>query len=581
MAKLDGGAQIAEVLQRQGARFVFTLCGGHISPILVGAKARGIRVIDVRDEANAVFAADAVARMTGVPGVAAVTAGPGVTNTLTAMKNAQMAQSPVVLLGGAAATLLQGRGSLQDIDQVSVIKAHVKWHTVCTRVSELAPAVETAFRKAQEGVPGPVFVQCPIDLLYPEELVRTWSAEIAGKGPAKTAFDKAFRWYLGRHLDKLFEGAYGREPDGPIRVKGRDPLAPLVQQAGGMVRKAKRPVLLVGSQALVRAQDAWRVAEAIEALGIPTYLAGSARGLLGHKPRLQMRHKRKVALKKADLVILAGVPCDFRLGYGRIISGKAKVISANLDPKTLFKNRVPTLPVPADPGRFLQRLSAVAAGCSGNWSGWHDELQGRDDERDDEIAQMAQEEVDPVNPLAICAAIEELMAEDSVIVADGGDFVATASYIMRPRKPLSWLDPGVFGTLGVGAGFAMAAQAVRPDAEVWLIYGDGAAGFSMIEIDTFVRHGLPVIAVIGNDAGWTQIARDQVVILKDDVGTVLARSDYEKVAPAFGGVGLRITKPSQIQTVLKKAKALAKEGKPVIINCHIGTTDFRKGSISM
>ncbi len=581
MTKLDGGAQIAEVLQRQGVRYVFTLCGGHISPILVGAKARGIRVIDVRDEANAMFAADAVARMTGVPGVAAVTAGPGVTNTLTALKNAQMAQSPVVLLGGAAATLLQGRGSLQDIDQTAVIKAHVKWYQNCSKVSELGPAVETAFRKCQEGVPGPVFVQCPIDLLYPEEMVRSWSAEIAGTGPAKTAFDKAFRWYLGRHLDKLFEGAYDHEPRGPIRVKGREPLAPLLAKAKTMVSKARRPVLLVGSQAVVRAQHADAVAEAVTALGIPTWLAGSARGLLGHKPRLQMRHKRKVALKKADLVILAGVPCDFRLGYGRIISGKAKIISANLDTRTLFKNRVPTLPIPADPGRFLQRLAEVASGHEQSWQDWHDELRGRDDERDAEIAAMADQEAPPVNPMQVCRGIEEVMADDAVIVADGGDFVATASYIVRPRQPLSWLDPGVFGTLGVGAGFAMAAQLVRSEAEVWLIYGDGAAGFSMLEIDTFARHGLPVIAVIGNDAGWTQIARDQITLLKDDVGTVLARSDYEKVAGAFGGRGLKITKTEDILPVLKKAKALAAKGKPVIVNAHIGTTEFRKGSISM
>lgn len=582
MTQLDGGAQIAEVLQRQGVRFLFTLCGGHISPILVGAKARGIRIIDVRDEANAVFAADATARLTGVPGVAAVTAGPGVTNTLTALKNAQMAQSPVILLGGAAATLLQGRGSLQDIDQTAVIKAHVKWHQSCKRVNELVPALEMAFRKCQQGVPGPVFIECPIDLLYPEALVRDWSAEIAGKGPAKTAFEKAFRWYLSRHLDKLFEDADGTEPSGPIRNAGREPLGPLLQKAAAMVGKAKRPVLLVGSQTLVRAQDAGLVAEAIDKLGMPVWLAGTARGLLGRNHTLHMRHKRKVALKKADLVILAGVPCDFRLGYGRIIGNKAKVIAVNLDPKTLFKNRVPQLPIPADPGRFLRGLAGTSAG-GGNagWRPWIDELQGNDDARDAEILKMADEPAPPCNPLAVVQGIERAMADDSVIVADGGDFVATASYVVRPRRPLSWLDPGVFGTLGVGAGFALAAQLVRPDAEVWLIYGDGAAGFSMIEFDTMVRHGLPVIAVIGNDAGWTQIARDQITILGDDVGTVLARSDYQRVAEAFGGAGLEIKTPADIDKVLAQAKKLAKAGQPVIVNAHIGTTEFRKGSISM
>ena len=171
---MTGGDKVAEVLQKQGVRFLFTLCGGHIAPILVSAKARGIRVVDVRHEVTAVFAADAVGRLTGVPGVAAVTAGPGATNTITAVKNAQMAQSPVVVLGGATATMLRGRGSLQDIDQMALMGPHVKWATRVTRVRDLVPVLEEAFTLAREGVPGPVFVECPVDLLYPAELVRTW-----------------------------------------------------------------------------------------------------------------------------------------------------------------------------------------------------------------------------------------------------------------------------------------------------------------------------------------------------------------------------------------------------------------------
>lgn len=167
-----GGLLIADVLRREGVRAIFTLCGGHISPILVGAKQRGIRVVDVRDEKNAVFAADATARLTGVPGVAAVTAGPGLTNSLTAVKNAELAHSPVVLLGGAAATMLKGRGSLQDIDQLSVIGPHVKWAASVRYAKDLAPVVARAFEVAQAGVPGPTYVECPIDLLYPDKIVR-------------------------------------------------------------------------------------------------------------------------------------------------------------------------------------------------------------------------------------------------------------------------------------------------------------------------------------------------------------------------------------------------------------------------
>ncbi len=577
----NGGERIAAVLEQQGVRFIFTLCGGHISPILVSCKARGIRVVDVRDEANAVFAADGVARLTGVPGVAAVTAGPGVTNTLTAVKNAQMAQSPVVLLGGAAATMLKGRGALQDIDQMAVIRSHVKWACTVDSLKDLAPAVTEAFDRARSGVPGPVFVECPIDLLYDESLVRQWYVDTAGKGPAKSLGQRAMRWYLNRHVGRLFSNALwsGPPPSEPQRTS--EPLSVLVSRAASMIERAERPVLLVGSQTLSDARQADEIADAVKSLGMPTWLAGMARGLLGHKHDLHMRHKRRNALKEADLVILAGVPADFRLDYGRVINRKARVISANLSWRQLFKNHIPSLPVPADPGRFLICLAAACQASESSWPGWQATLQERDDARDAEIAEMGKQDVSPMNPLKVCQAVEDAMSEDSVIVADGGDFVATASYIVRPRGPLCWLDPGVFGTLGVGAGFALAAALCRPDAEVWLIYGDGAAGFSLVEFDTFARHGLPVIAVIGNDAGWTQIARDQVVFLEDDVATVLARSEYEKVAEGFGGVGLSVRQETELADVMTRAREAAAEGKPVLINAHIGTTDFRKGSISM
>ncbi len=575
----SGGEQIASVLKEQGVRFLFTLCGGHISPILVGAKALGIRIVDVRDEANAVFAADGVARLTGVPGVAAVTAGPGVTNTLTAVQNAMLAQSPLVLLGGSAATMLKGRGALQDIDQLAVIRPHVKWASSVKYVQDLAPTVRKAFDIARSGVPGPVFVECPIDLLYDEAMIRDWYQKETGAGKSKSVGQAALQWYMERHVDRMFEAEGGAQPIVPPTLPDV-PLGPLLGRAAKMIEQAERPVLLLGSQAVWRADEAQAVAHAVERLDIPCFLASMARGLLGVNHPLQLRHKRGQALKQADLVILAGVACDFRLKYGRAIGKNAKIISVNLSMGTLVKNRVPSLPVPADPGRFIQRLSDQVS-CKGRFSAWRDELRGRDDARNEEIAQMAKEEAPPTNPLQVCQGIEKAMGDKAVIVADGGDFVATASYIVQPRGPLRWLDPGVFGTLGVGGGFALAAALVYPDAEVWLIYGDGAAGFSLIEYDTFVRHGLPVIAVVGNDAGWAQIARDQVVILKDDVATKLARTPYDKVIEGLGGTGLSIDSPEEIEPVLQKAKALHKEGKAVLVNANIGTTEFRKGSISM
>lgn len=577
---MDGGDRIAEVLRRQGVQFLFTLCGGHISPILVGAKRRGIRVVDVRHEVNAVFAADAVARLTGVPGVAAVTAGPGLTNTITAVKNAQLAQSPLVLLGGATATVLKGRGALQDIDQMALIRPHVKWAHAARRVRELVPLLEEAFRVAQEGVPGPVFLECPVDLLYNAEVVKSWYSAKTKPGKTPSLQERALSAYLDFHTWRMFSGADDATPTTPRPVAPPPVAKDELKRAAAAFARAERPVIVVGSQALALPGEARGLASALDALGAPVYLSGMARGLLGAGHPLQMRHARKAALKQADVVVLAGVPCDFRLEYGQNIGRKTVLIAANRSEEEMQKNRAPEVPVLADAGRFLQALAGKVP--SKNRSQWVSTLRAADDARDAEIAKKAETAAEElVNPVHLCRRIEASLAGNSQLIADGGDFVATASYIVRPRAPLTWLDPGVFGTLGVGAGFALGAQLVRPDAETWIFYGDGSAGYSIAEFDTFVRHKVPVIAVVGNDASWAQIARDQVDLLGDAVGTELARTDYHRVAEGFGGVGLVIRSNGEIDAVLAEAKAAAKAGKPVLINAHLAGTDFRKGSISI
>ncbi|HYG62514.1 MAG TPA: thiamine pyrophosphate-binding protein [Thermoanaerobaculia bacterium] len=584
---MNGGDLIAAVLEAQGVRFLFTLCGGHISPILVGAKQRGIRVVDVRHEVDAVFAADAVYRLTGVPGVAAVTAGPGVTNTVTAVKNAQMAQSAVVLLGGAAATLLKGRGALQDIDQLALLRPLVKWSATVNRVKDLAPLLERAFVEARAGVPGPVFLECPVDLLYGEELVRTWYGA-ASKGGGLAGM--AMRMYMDRHAGRLFFGAdkaHARPPRPAPRVTPPQPGQGEIRKAAARLRKARRPVLLVGSQAMLSPAEVGDLVLSIDALGVPVYLAGMARGLLGPGHPLQLRHKRKEALREADLVILAGIPSDFRLDYGRHIGRRAYLIGANRSRTDLELNRKPDLSVHGDPAQFLRGLAGRLGG-GGNlgqpgkrWADWLGTLRQRDKEREVEIDAQAGEDIGLVNPIHLCREIDRVLSPDSLIVADGGDFVATAAYTLSPRSPLSWLDPGVFGTLGVGGGFALGAKLCRPDADVWVIYGDGSVAYSLAEFDTFARHGLPVIAVVGNDAGWAQIAREQIEILKDDVGTVLARTDYHQVAEGYGGRGLLISRPEEIRPSLEEALRLARAGSPVLVNVQIGKTQFRKGSISI
>ncbi len=575
-----GGDIIADVLARHGVTHLFTLCGGHISPILTGCQARGIKVVDVRDEGNAVFAADAVSRMTGTIGAAAVTAGPGVTNTITAIKNAQMAQTPIILFGGATATLLKGRGALQDIDQMAMMKPLVKWTATVKSVPALAHTVERAIAIATEGVPGPVFVEVPVDILYPESIVRTWYEKEAGLGKAKGIGAKALELYIKGHLYRQFRAPSLPELELPVKLP-KLRADNHMDKAAEAVLAAKKPVIVVGSQTLVGVKDPGRLARAIGTLGAPVYLAGMARGLLGRTHELQMRHNRGQALKEADCIIVCGFPFDFRLGYGRGIPKRTTLIAANLSGHELRKNRRPDIGVEMHAGDFLVALAERASGASGAWGDWIKTLREREQARDTEIASKVAAAGELVDPSHCFTRLEDHMADDAVLVVDGGDFVATASYIVRPRAPLSWLDPGVFGTLGVGGGFALGAALVRPGREVWLVWGDGSSAYTLAEFDTYVRHGVAPIAVIGNDASWAQIAREQVEILGTTLGCDLRRTDYHKVAEGYGGVGLVLSDPTRVDATLAEAKAIAKGGRPVCINVHLRRTDFRKGSISM
>jgi acetolactate synthase-like protein len=331
---------------------------------------------------------------------------------------------------------------------------------------------------------------------------------------------------------------------------------------------------------MIKIEEVDRLSEAIKSLGIPVYLTGMARGLLGKNHPLNFHHNRTLALKEADLVILAGMPLDFRLNYGRSINPKAFLISINRSREELEKNRKPNLAIQADSSLFIQTLFEETY-FEKNYDNWINILNEREKQRGIEIKQFQDQDTDYINPLKLCGEIERKVNPNSIIVVDGGDFIATASYLLKPNGPLRWIDAGPFGTLGAGAGFALAAKLTHPDSEVWLLYGDGAAGYSITEFDTFVRHNIPIIAVIGNDAGWSQITRDQIKYLNDDIGTVLRHSDYHVVAKGYGAEGLLVKDQSSIQNILEMAKELYKQGKPVLINALIGKTKFREGSISM
>uniref|UniRef100_A0A8D2E4Y7 2-hydroxyacyl-CoA lyase 2 n=1 Tax=Sciurus vulgaris TaxID=55149 RepID=A0A8D2E4Y7_SCIVU len=579
-----GGEHVAAVLRAHGVQFLFTLVGGHISPLLVACEKLGIRVVDTRHEVTAVFAADAVARLTGTVGVAAVTAGPGLTNTVTAVKNAQVAQSAVLLLGGAASTLLQKRGALQAIDQMSLFRPLCKFCASVRRVRDITPTLRAAMAAAQSGTPGPVFVELPVDVLYPYFMIQ--KEMVPAKLP-KGLMGRVISWYLKNCLANLFVGAWEPQPEGPLPLDIPQASPQQVQRCVEILSRAKRPLLVLGSQALLPPVPADRLRAAVETLGVPCFLGGMARGLLGRNHPLHIRQNRSAALKKADVVLLAGTVCDFRLSYGRILSRKSKIIIINRNRDDMLLNSdifwKPQEAVQGDVASFMLKLVEGLQGQT--WAPeWAEELREADRQKEQAYREKA---VMPVaqhlNPVRVLQLVEETLPDNSFLVVDGGDFVATAAYLVQPRGPLRWLDPGAFGTLGVGAGFALGAKLCHPDAEVWCLFGDGAFGYSLIEFDTFVRHKIPVMALVGNDAGWTQISREQVPRLGSNVACGLAYTDYHKAAMGLGAQGLLLSRENEdhVVKVLRDGQQQCRDGHPVVINILIGRTDFRDGSISV
>ena len=568
------GLDIGSFFKQKNISSVFTLCGGHISPILVGCEKENINIIQVRDEVSAVFAADAVSRLTDSVGVAIVTAGPGVTNTITAIKNAQMAQSPVLLIGGAAATLLKGRGSLQDIDQISLLKTYVKSAVSVKKTRDVIPTLANALNTATSGVPGPVFVELPIDLLYPEEDIRK---EFINQLPKSGYFGKIAHWYVERHLNDLFSSKKSSIKVKPVKEFKLDQRK--IDKAALVIVKAKKPVFLLGNQVTQNKEFLPMCLKSIDKLSVPTFTSGMARGCFGSSDKYFFRHNRKHALKNADVVVTLGIPLDFRLGYGFSINKDATLIAVNKSKEDLNKNRKPDIGIHADPSRIMHEIGKIINPPS--CKEWIKELTGLEEKRETEILQFSKYETDFVNPVHLCKTIDKFIDEESILVADGGDFVGTASYTIRPRSPLGWLDPGPFGTLGVGGGFAIGAKSSFPKKEVWVFYGDGASAYSLAEFDTLCRHKLPVIAIIGNDASWQQIAREQKQMLGSNIGTELAFNAYEKVVEGYGGKGYYVENHDTLDETLKRAKEDAKLGYPVLVNIKISKSDFRKGSISV
>ncbi len=528
-------------LKRHGVTHLFTLCGGHIQSIYDGCLDDDIRVVDVRHEQTAGHAADAYARVTGRPGVCAVTAGPGVTDVVTAVANAQRAGVPMVVIGGAGPRPYQDMGSLQDMNHVELMRPITKWAVAVPGADRLQEYVDSAFRVAQADVPGPVFLEIPLDLLmgYADD-------DVPATHPAIN----------------------------PPRPAG-DPQA--VERAAALLKSSERPVFIMGSQ-IRWSPRREALGEAADALPAPFFLNGMARGGLGFDHPGLMTRSRKVALAQTDLVLVFGTPFDFRLGYGRAIHQDAKIVQIDLEGRQLGHNRKIDVGIQGDSGLVLDQLREKVGQCE--WPQWRATVRAADDASRAKMAAEIEAESDPPNPLRLCAEVGKRLGPEDIVVGDGGDFVATAAYVLKLRWPQLWMDPGPLGTLGVGPGYALAAKLTRPEARVWIIYGDGSFGLHGLEFEALVRQQIPVVAVIGNDAAWMQIRRGQVQLFGQEraVATSLSHVRYDKVVEALGGFGAYVETVADLGPALDAAMA---SGKPACVNVKIATSDFRKTALSV
>ncbi len=542
MPYVHGGRLVSQALKRHGITHVFTLCGGHVQPIYDGCLDDGIRVVDVRHEQTAGHAADGYARVTGQAGVCIVTAGPGVTDVVTAVANAQRAQVPMICIGGAGPKTLSDMGSLQDMDTVTLMRPISKWAVQVAESRRLGEYLDAAFRIATSGVPGPVYLEMPLDVLM-----------------------------MGG--DDALPATAPMEPPRP----GGDPRA--VARLAELVDKAERPVFLVGTQ-LRWSPDREALRRLADASEVPFFLNGMARGGLPPTHPNLFTRSRKMAIGNADLIVIFGTPFDFRLDYGRAMNPAATLVQIDLDGGEPGRNRKIDLGIHGDGGLVLAQLAAALPGGGVRRPEWLAAVRAAETKSRAKMAEEIKSDVSPPNPLRVCAEVGRRLGPSDIIIGDGGDFVATAAYVLELQWPQIWMDPGPLGTLGVGPGYAMAAKLARPEANVVIMYGDGSFGLHAMEFEAMVRQNIPVVSVIGNDAGWTQIRRGQIEMYGKEraVATALEYTRYDKVVEALGGFGAWVETIDQLGPALDAAFA---SGKPACVNVKIATSDFRKGSISV
>jgi acetolactate synthase I/II/III large subunit len=515
------GEQAVAALRGFGVDVIFTLNGGHIWPLYEAARNQGVRVLDTRHEQSATFAAEAYAKLTRRPGVAALTAGPGVTNGVSAVTSAWFNGSPVVVLGGRAPRGRWGAGSLQELDHVPILASITKQATTITDPTKAGSVVHGAAALAVEPHRGPVFVDFPLDVFGPA----------SGEVPAVDA-------PMGR----------GVEPD-PDAVAG----------LAAAIRAAERPAFIVGSD--VYWAGAWTaLAAAVEHLRVPVFTNGLGRGTLPADHQLAFLRTRGLLRQQADLVVVVGTPLDFRLGFGRF--GSANVAHV-VDAESQRAAHVDAVTVAGDLDAVLRTLAET--GVSGaSHEPWIEELRAAEDAaREAEIPLLAAG-AGAIKPTRVYGELRRRLERDAVVICDGGDFASYAGKYVEVFEPGCWLDTGPYGCLGNGMGYAIAARVARPDAQVVALLGDGAAGFSLMDADSLVRHGLPVVMVVGNNGMWGLEKHPMQAIYGWDVACDLQpECRYDEVVRALGGAGETVTDPDEVGPALDRALA---SGVPYLVN---------------
>lgn len=534
MAKIHGGQIIARALRNEGVDTLFTLTGGHILPILDGCVQEGIAIVDVRHEQTAAHAAEAYTRLTGRLGVAAVTAGPGVTDTVTGVATAFYGSTPMLVIGGRHLIRQELKGGLQEMDHTRLFHSITKWAATAWQVDRLADYVATAARHAFSGRGGPVFLDVPMDVQF--DMVE----ETAVRFPTSYRQSASF-------------GADAEALDAIVAV----------------LRRSERVMIFAGAGA--RADQENRLGDLAEALQSPTFVNSRARGSLPFGHDLLGNHMRSKAMAEADVVLALGVDWDFRASYGDKIAPEATVIQVDGDAAKVGWNRPAHLGIVADPLTVVSQLVTRADEFRrADLPVWTKEIVDAEAAKRAEAETAAADDSSPVMPQRFARDVSEFFGTDSIVSVDGGDIVSTTARWLQVSTPGHVLDPGPFGTLGTGAPYAIAAKTVFPDKMVGIVFGDGGFGFNGMEYDTMVRLGLPIIGVVGNDGVWSNIKTFHRMAYPERlVATDLGVRPYHEMVKGLGGYGEFVDDPAEIRPALERAKA---SGLPSLINVHIAET---------